>query len=283
MRMWYQVIAVVLLVTASIQAGNFSYTWENSTGNPGEASQYDFYRMGDAGWNYAGAYTQNVLTSYSEGVVYNTTKRNTTLGFDLSASITIHPNQQGALPGGFAWILNGDSRGMDPLPTPGPGQTYTDLLGYEGLSNSLAIEFDMKNGHIFLVTTLDGAPISANHDLENQALLFCIGSDYGIEVMKNVYAGGIDDYTVNLRLAYSGAQDDLFSIYLNDTLLSVEGGLGRVPTTAYLGIGGGGNDLFNFPVSTLNSFDGTVYHNPEPASILLLAFGTVLLVRRQSR
>jgi hypothetical protein len=292
---WSVIVVFSLLVAAEVRASSFDYSWETSTSDPGQSSQYDFYRMGDAG-DVTGQYGQTALTSRSNGVVYNTKKQNTSLGFDVSASITINPSRNGDLPAGFAFVINGDPMGMDSLVSPVyPGQTPTNILGYEGITHSVAVEFDLygdamecmtpnqSDSHVGLSLTLDGSAISAGHALNDKVYL---GTNTG-NLLNNVPvdpSGFYQPYTLDLRAVYTGADDDRMFFYVNGLLVTTESTLWTMPESGYIGISGGGADSMMFPVSVLNSFSySSSFVNPEPTTIAMLVLGSFTLLRRKTQ
>lgn len=189
---------------------------------------------------------------------------------------------------GFAFVIQNSAAGAGALGAPGGGMGYAtnevfpDLPGYTGISNSLAVEFDMwdntgqwgdfsSHSHISVQTngTADNRPsagFSRGH---------FIASDFGdglVHTARVSYTPGV------LRVYLDNLLSPIITVSIDlSTTLSLSGG------QAFVGFTAGTGALADAQRHEVLSWEFGSTIIPTPAAASLLATGGLLLARRRRR
>jgi hypothetical protein len=243
---------------AKADIGNFDYsnnTWDYVNGDNGSAIMF-------LGNSHGIHLTNGVSSSASEwrSTFFKTPQSTShfTASFDYLATNMVNSSEIA----GFAFVLQGDPR--QSLAVGGSG-TSARFLGYNGIQNSTAVEFDLYNSSFASSSSSTG--LFSNGTVGNPASN-SLGTDVVLTSGHTMHI--VIDYTnFQIREEITDTSNGKF-IDLGPFGLPLGGSpAGSLPTTAYVGItastNAGVDQLFtNFNYST---------SVPEPSSIILLGVG----------
>lgn len=213
------------------------------------------------------------------GAVWANTKQMVSTGFD--ASMTIHiDDRQGQGADGFALVIQNSSNEALGARGGGIGYGTNPTFGFAGISNSIAIAFDMwdntanwsepGNNHVTIQSngTGENSPL-LQYSLGNAAIADL--SDGAHHVIRVNYTAGI------MSIYIDGNLNPALQAAVNlETLLNLDQG-----GTAWVGVTAATGGAADRQAHVLDSFAFTGCNIPTPGAASLLAVGGIVGLRRR--
>jgi MYXO-CTERM domain-containing protein len=262
-------IALTLIAAAGVAQADFSYNTNFSNETP------DLQFVGAASTSLGSArLTQSSLVEPQASAMWRTSSESVGLGFDTTFTYRLsnplgNPDRSSQIGGdGFAFVIQGQGNGA----LGGAG----GYIGYEGITNSLAIEFDtfqnnsfgdINSNHVAIMSRGVNAN-SANHFLAERAAILVPGDmNDGLTGTARVrYEAGV------LNVFLNGSETPSMSAAID---LSSE--LGLINNQAFIGFTGG-----TWSSAATQEIDTWTYTSvPTPAGAAVLGLGGLVLTRRR--
>ncbi len=273
------IIGVVVFTVAAVSLGDFAYSDFSSTNGLTLTNSATIVNGSVARLVAGGAYD-------TKGALWRTDKQAVANGFDSQFTFQIVQNQQGRQADGLAFVVQNDPNGLSAIGATGGGIGYAAYSGQVGIADSVVVEIDLwDNGQEFAdpvlgtnyQSTRPHISVQTRGTLQNSAdhaySLGCV-QDTGQLQFTNQLAHTMDlQYQPGtLNIFVDNASTPTLSVPLNlSGLLSLDNGNAYVGFTSSTGAAGSSQDLHNW------SFQST----PEPASLLLLVLGGLMVRRRR--